>query len=49
MQSDLATGLFFVRLTDGAQLSEESVLEIVTNAGFTLRSFEEVEETTGDE
>ena len=49
MESDIATGLFFVRLEDGARLAEETVLGIVTDAGFTLRSFEEVDETTNEE
>lgn len=49
MESDLAQGLFFVKVADGGRLSAETVLRIVTDAGFTLRSFDEVDETTGEE
>lgn len=49
VESDLAEGVFFVKLADGFQLSEESVREIVTDAGFTLRSFETVDDTSKDE
>ena len=39
--SDLAQGLFVVRLGGDASLSEDSVREIVVSAGFTLQSFAE--------
>lgn len=42
--SDLANGLFIVRLDGDASLSEETVREIVGNAGFTLQSFEEADD-----
>ena len=43
IQSDLEEGRIFIKVADGATLSEDRVREAVKSAGFTLRSFEEIE------
>ncbi len=42
IKSELETGEFFVLVADGVSLAEEMIKEIVTSAGFTLVTFEEV-------
>ena len=42
IKSELETGEFFVRVDNGVSLSEETIREIVTSAGFTLVTYEEV-------
>ena len=42
IESELETGEFFVKVADGASLSEETIKELVNKAGFTLVTFEEI-------
>ena len=42
IESELETGEFFVKVEDGALLSEETIKDLVTRAGFTLVTFEEI-------
>ena len=42
IESELKTGEFFVKVEDGASLSEETIEELVSKAGFTLVSFEAI-------
>lgn len=42
IESELETGEFFVKVEDGASLSEETIEELVSKAGFTLVSFEAI-------
>lgn len=42
IESELKTGEFFVKVEDGASLSEETIEELVSKAGFTLVTFEAI-------
>lgn len=42
IESALETGEFFVKVEDGASLSEETIEELVSKAGFTLVTFKEI-------
>ncbi|MCZ6560116.1 MAG: heavy-metal-associated domain-containing protein [Gammaproteobacteria bacterium] len=42
IKSELETGRFFVQVEDGVSLSKEMITELVTSAGFTLVTFEEI-------
>lgn len=42
IKSKLETGEFFVQVEDGGSLSEETIKELVTKAGFTLVTFKEI-------
>ncbi len=42
IESELETGEFFVKVEDGASLSEETIEELVSKAGFTLVTFEAI-------
>ncbi len=48
IQSDLKEGQFFIKVADGVTLSEDSVREAIKSAGFTLRSYKEIEQENAE-
>ncbi len=46
IETDFKNGRFSIDVTEGVTLSEAAVRKAVTDAGFTVRTFKEVEEET---